>query len=465
MNNHRKKIRNFEGLTLIKSFHKLSFAILLGLLAIKLAGQDNKTESASTLKTDSLSLNQIINQVIQNHPSIKEAEEALNIADAKIGLATSGYFPNVDLSGSYTRINPVPQLDESLFFPGKTGKINMAPNNNYNAAINYNQTIYDFGKTGKNVKVENENKNLAEMSVEQVKQNMTLAATASYYTLLYLQEAIKIKDEELANLQKHLEYVQKKKETGSATQYEILSTQVRISNVESQKIDLETGRRVQLSVLNSLIGQPEYTELNIKKELNTQMPEIMQDSLVSYALKHRDEMRIAKEKSVIAELQYKLAKAQTNPTINLYGSAGEKNGYFPNVDSLNFNYSVGVSLKIPLFDATRKSNNVRLSKSNIQNSLYEIEITRRNITNEVVQSNANVISSGKKINQFTLQLEQAQKALKLAEINYESGAITNLDLLDAATSVSESRLQLLKAEIDNVSNIIKLKISLGYQLY
>ena len=153
-------------------------------------------------------------------------------------------------AASYTRIGPVPEIE----FGGRT--MQMAPGNNYTAGINYNQVVYDFGRTGKDVAVEEENKNLAQQSVEQLKQKMSGAAINSFYTLVYLQEASEIKAEQLKTLNEHLEFIQKRKETGSATQFEILSTQVRISNVESQKVDIESARKVQSVILNSLMGQP-----------------------------------------------------------------------------------------------------------------------------------------------------------------------------------------------------------------
>ena len=47
-------------------------------------------QSTETQKNDSLTLSQVIKDVIENYPSIKEAEEAINFADAKIGLAKAG---------------------------------------------------------------------------------------------------------------------------------------------------------------------------------------------------------------------------------------------------------------------------------------------------------------------------------------------------------------------------------------
>ena len=39
-------------------------------------------------------------------------------------------------------------------------------------------------------------------------------------------------------LNEHLDYVEKMRATGSATEYQVLATKVKISTVESQKVDL-----------------------------------------------------------------------------------------------------------------------------------------------------------------------------------------------------------------------------------
>ena len=71
----------------------------------------------------------------------------------------------------------------------------------------------------------------------------------------------------------------------------------------------------------------------------------------------------------------------------------------------------------------------------------------------------------KKSASLNFSLTQALKAYSLAETSFKSGTITNLDLLDANTSVSESRLMLLKARIDYAVSIYKLKAALGERLY
>jgi len=456
----KEKVNLFCNEIFIKSF--IFFPSLLkknAIVGILLFVFVTTTFSQSTI-TDTLTLNQLISNVIQNHPSIKETAEALNAADAKIGMAKAGYLPYIDVTGSYTRIGPVPSITIEHF-----GSFQMAPANNYNSNLNYSQTLYDFGRTKKDVDFQNENKNLTQQSIEQLKQEMSLLATRTFYSLVFLQDAIIIKNEQLQILNEHLDFVTKKKETGSATEYEILTTQVKISGIESQKIDIETARISTVSVINTLLGQPVSTSVIVKKELETNLPVLNADSLISYALNNRNEIKIAKQKEKLSDLVYQLTKSNYNPVLGIYASGGYKNGYFPDLNKLTANFDAGIGIKIPLFNGTRTKNNLLLAKSNIQFTNYETEVIRRNITNEVVQSQANVSASEKKINQFRLQLSQAQKALSLAEISYKSGVITNLDMLDAATSVSESRLYLLKAQIDYVVSTYMLKVAIGDKLY
>ncbi len=409
---------------------------------------------------DSVSLSKIISDVIQNHPSIKQAEEGLKMAEAKINLAKSSFFPDISFNGSYTRLGPVPELT----FPG-LGTFEFYPANNFNAAINVHENIWDFGRTTGNIKVEKINKELTSQGIEQTRQKMAIAAISNYYTLVYLQQAINIKNEQKKTLEEHLEWVKKKQETGSAIEYEILTIQVKISNIASQLLDLEAAQTIQQSVLNSLLGQSENTVHLLKNELDIIPPAINADSLVSFAFNNRFEMQIEKDKDILSKLRLKLVQTQRLPVLDFIASGGFKNGFIPELNKMTANYAVGLGLKVPIFEGTRTKYNLVQAKTMIQSNSFETEATRRTISNEVIENETNMKTALKKIDQFRLQFSQAQKAHQLAEINFKAGAITNLDLLDATTSVSESSLYLLKAKIDYVVNIFKLKAVLGMRLY
>ena len=427
--------------------------------AVQLYGQ-NVNVSANKGANDSLVLSQIIKVVLDQHPSIQEAQEAIKAADLKIALAKTAYQPTVDGNASYTRIGPAPSFD----FPG-FGKISLAPADNYNTSIDYHQSIYDFGKTASEVAVETENRELAKLSIDQIKQRLAITVVNSFYTLAYLQEALIIKEQQITTLYEHLDFVNKKKETGSATQYEVLTTKVKISATENQKIDLLAAIKIQQGALNSLMGQPEYTTIHAKTELALSMLPVQSDSLLSYAFTHRDEMKISKEKTNIAELRLKAIQTQLKPSLNAFASVGGKNGYVPDINKYTPNFAAGIGFKVPIIDGYRNRSNLLLAKSAITSNTLNTETTKRTIINDVVENDANREAALKKIDQYALQLTQAQEALGLAETSYQNGTLTNLDLIDATMSVAESRLQLLKSKIDYSVTLYRLKMALGDRLY
>ena len=89
-----------------KSF--FSTAALIILFTSMIFGQN--TSDKAKPSSDSLSLKNIIQQVISTYPSVKVAEEAIRNADSRIELAKTGYNPIVDLTASFANLAPVTKL-------------------------------------------------------------------------------------------------------------------------------------------------------------------------------------------------------------------------------------------------------------------------------------------------------------------------------------------------------------------
>lgn len=436
-------------------FSALAFMIFLNSIIV---GQSLMDKSKPT--ADSLSLRSLILQVVSTYPSVKIAEEAIRNADSRISLAKTGYNPEVDMTASFANLGPVTKLSIPSF-----GTFQLYPANNYSASVNLRQLIYDFGRTRQNIELENENKAIGEQTLEQVKQKLALYTVNNFYTLLYLQAAIKIKDEQIAALNEHLQYIEKVMATGSATEYQVLTTKVKISTIESQKVDLMAAQTAQQAALNSLLGNDNAGNPVVRNELTVAPPVIQSDSILSYAYHNRDEVLINEKKVTLAELRYGMTKLQNKPLLSLQASGGAKNGYIPYLNRLTPNYVIGMGLRVPLFDGMKNKYYLSQAQSAITTLSYESEFTKRNISNEVFESEALLFAASKKVSQSELQLKQALKAYSLAETSFNTGVITNLDLLDANTSVSESSLMLLKARIDYAACVYKLKAALGERIY
>ena len=192
---------------------------------------------------------------------------------------------------------------------------------------------------------------------------------------------------------------------------------------------------------------------------------VQYDSLINYAIEHRNELELAELRKKQAELHLQSLKAENNPVFSAFASGGYKNGYFPDLNEAKANYAAGLGLKIPVFTATRHRNSLLMASSEINSIKQDIEISRREISSEVYRNAADLQASLRKIDQSELQLAQAEEARKLADLSFKSGTLTNLDLLDSESLEAESRLNLIKARVDYMISSARLEIALGKRGY
>ena len=191
--------------------------------------------------------------------------------------------------------------------------------------------------------------------------------------------------------------LRKKVATGSSTEYEVLTTKVRISAVESQEVDLDAALTNQQSVLNSLLGNEQSASPKVKNELEVDIPVMTADSILSYAYRNRDEMLINQKRRSAAEIRYEIVNLQNKPIVNAMASGGVKNGYIPELYKITPNYVLGLGLRIPIYDGSKTKYNRMQAKSAINSISYESEYTKRNISTELSEAETYMIASGKKV--------------------------------------------------------------------
>jgi outer membrane protein len=441
-------------------YSQVLFLIIgLGLSSLFAGAQTTGTHN-NMFSGDSLGFEETVRKVVTTHPAVLKAAEAVQMAEAGVGMAQTTRLPEVDVTAGYTFLGPLP----SITIPDK-GTFKMGTPNNITSALNVRETLVDFSRTSGNVQLQKSSRDISAANLELVKQQLIMATAVGYYSLVYFQEALKIKCLQIETLKKHYDFVAKKEETGSATQYEVLSTRVRLSVAESQKTDIETAKKNYMFILNSLLGLPAGSPLVVKNKLVADSEADDRHQLEDYALNHRTEMALAELKQKNARLKLEVIKLQNRPLLTANASTGFRNGYFPEINRIKANYLAGLSLRIPLYDASRQKYQELMAGNEISMAIQSGEQTCRDISVEVNQNRENLDASSVKITQSELQARLAEEARKLAELSYQTGTITNLDLLDAETVEAESRLSLLKARTDFSINLIRLNLSLGKMSY
>jgi outer membrane protein len=440
------------------SMNKSSLFQLI-LIIILLLASIPKPLQAQSEKQNALTLDKAIQMTINNYPLIKEQQEKIKAVDYKIEQQKSYYYPNVEGTVSYSRIGPLP----SFSFGGQ--QLVLAPANNYNFNLMLNEQIYDFGKRDAAVDLVKSYRLSASDNVDLVKSNLSYQTLQVFYSILFLEKGIAVKDTQIAALDAHLAVTNKRIESGSATDYDSLSTQVRISQAKREKIELLNQLDQQKIILNQLLGVPQDTTLTIQGDFSAPVSVTNIDSLVGVAFHKRPELKLAEDKLNTSHFQEHLAGLGDMPSLNATLGYGFKNGYEPNLDVLRGNWVAAVTVKVPVFNGFLTKN--RESEAKVNSNVSELNITtlKRNIISDVQKASSNLNTGLNKLHSTLTQVNFAEQTVQRAGSRYKAGVGTNLDLLDAETSLAEARLFYLQDLYKSVLSLYQLKKAVGDVLY
>ncbi|MGE5399325.1 MAG: TolC family protein [Ignavibacteriales bacterium] len=411
---------------------------------------------AQQISADSIDVRKAVRLTLEKHPAVVQASKQIDVAQARIMQQNSSLYPEVEADASYNRIGPVATFD----LPGGLSA-KLYPENNYDAHLSLKHTLYDFGKRNAASELAGTYETMARDNVALVKSNLAYQTIQVFYTILFLEQSMTVKDEQIRNLNSHLEFTKAKVASGSATDFDVLTTQVRVSAAQNQKIDLANEIQKQEILLRNLMGLPVNTPLNLKGNFNFSPVTLNSDSLLNVAIKQRNEIRLSHDAEISADKQKRSAQLSDMPSVNLNMTYGLKNGYIPNLDVLRGNWVAGLLFRYPIYNGDKTRYQVEEAEANYQSTLAHSSDVELSIRSEVNRAASDVISAQNQLETVRIQVERAAAAVQRAELQYRDGVITNLDLLDAQTGLTEAKLSELQIVFRNIINRYALQKAAG----
>ena len=405
---------------------------------------------------DSMTVEQAVQKVLQTHPAIKQALANTHAAEARVSQTSSARLPDITTEADYIHIGPIPEFNLPVL-----GNFVLAPADNYDAHVSGKYTVFDFGKTSAAVDLSQSRVQTSRDAIELTKTNLALQTIRTFYTIILLQKSMQVQDEQIEALTQHISVTQKLVTAGSATNFEVLTTQVRVATSQNQRVDIQNSLQRQESILRQLLDLPANNPLTISGSFQQVVVALNQDSLVQLALQQRTELKLARDAEESAKFQKNASSLGNMPSLKVIAAYGFKNGYEPNLYPMRGNWMWGAQAQIPVFDGGRVSHQEEEAQAAIESEQAHTLDAERQIRSDVEQSVADVQASWSKVQISDVQLQQAHEAVAIARTRYETGSITNLDLLDAETAESTSKLMSLQALYRYVISKYELSRAVG----
>ncbi len=441
----------------------LATALLLAGPALAQTSPSLPGASAPTavLAGDSLSLDATVTSVLDANPGITSLSELANAATGRLAQSRTGLLPLVTGTATYTRIDPTVKLS---FAPG-TEAVQFNPNNNYDAHITAQYLLLDFGRNEATVRLSEAQVQTAQDNVVVARRDLAFNAAQTYYNILFMRESIRVQDQEIASLQAHRNEMQKRVEGGVSTRFDVTTTDVRITQAQNTKIDLQNQLQNQQVQLARLLHRPTQTEVPVRGRLSYDVQPVDLAAELAKATENRPEVKLARDAEKTAELQTRLIEHSNLPNLGVGAQVGGKNGYLPELNTFKFNTVGVVQLSVPIYDGNKNKNQRVEALANARSAVARTADTQEQIRADVRQAVNNMNFSQARYDNALQQVAQATDALTRARDRYRYGVGANLDVLDAETQLAQSRLSRAQAMYNYTLGQYQLKRATGEQIW
>lgn len=283
-----------------------------------------------------------------------------------------------------------------------------------------------------------------------------------YLGLRELQERTENARRTVASREESYRIFNRRYEVGSTSKLELTQVQTLLTQAQSLHAELEQARETQVNALRQLIGgdpgplpqSAAFDETTVLAELAPGLP--------SELLTGRPDIIAAERRLRASNANIGAARAAFFPRIALtatWGTASsELDGLF---DAGSRAWTFLPRIDLPIFDGGRRQANLDLSEVRRDLAVTGYEQTIQTAFREVADALSARTWRARQLEvQRTAQQAQAERA-RLAQLRYDSGSATYLEVLDAQRDLLDSEQQLVQVRRALLSSQVSLYTALG----
>lgn len=413
-------------------------------------------------RAQNLDLKQTLSEVKSGSLVLQRSKLGMDEQRYKRLEASSAFLPTLTGSVNYLTNKRYMLLDVNL--GGGIATIpQVVPTSQYTLSARWN--LFDGFASSYRLLSANQNYEASEDEYDWSQFQLERSTVLLFYKLLAAQQVKAVVLENLQSLQDHLKDTESSKRVGVSTQYDVLRTQVQLSEAQTELINAQDNIQVAYDKLAEALGKDKES-----RAVMGQLPEL-KESLVqdsTAAPGQRKDILALEKKATAAHYNYESVNKHWIPKISLFGDYQYYNNRTDGFDdSANYRegYLVGVNLTWNLFDgfgAYARSSQAEAQDLQLSRTLQMAQIKSRSDADFFKRKFIYYCSLYKA---KSSDIARSSEAVRLAKAGHKVGVRTNTEILDAQSDLNRSKIAQINAQVGTIESLINLELSLGQKLY
>lgn len=445
----------------IRHILALTTMVLAGGTALAADTNNVGTNGLPAWLTRPLSLADALNTALQQNANILEAQKDLTSTQGLVIQTRAVALPHLASSSQYQYTQP-DAIEAFGSFP--------QPNRNWNADVQLVQNIYMGGQLIAAIKAAEVIKRQSLADYRTALGDALLTIRVAYYDVLLAEQQIIVREASVNLLQKEVEDQQHRLDAGTVPRFNVLQAEVALANERPNLIQARNSYRIAKNNLSNLLGYNlpndvwEDIPFHLTDGFNLAKFDVQLPDAVQEALNRRSELVAARENVSLQKLNVVNARAGYQPTISLFGGYDWANAKF--TDPLTLGHTIqgwnaGAQMTWNIFDGAATYGRVKQAKAQRDKSVVELADEMRQIELNVRTAYSDMIQAKETLESQMKVQEEAEEALREARARSAAGTGTQLDVLNAETSLTQARTTQVQAEHDYSTALARFQRATG----
>jgi len=302
----------------------------------------------------------------------------------------------------------------------------------------------------------------AEWGRKAVMSSLVSNVASAYFQLLELDLEMEISRRTLGSRRESLRLVEVRARGGTTSLLDIRQSEQLVYTAAAAIPDLERRTEQQENLISVLLGKNPAPVTRGKPLVENSLLPVVPAGLPSSLLERRPDIQSSEQQLVAANARIGVAKAAYFPQITLTAVGGYQSPALTNLFTGPAGlWSFGGQLLQPIFTGGRIRSNVRLTEAQQQETVLVYQQSIQQAFREVSDSLVAYRKNQEFRSQEELLTNSAQDATRLANMRYQGGVTSYLEVLDSDTRYFDAQLSLAQAQLNERLAMVQLYNALG----